>query len=133
MRALFRPNRQPAIGHSDAWVADQLVVIPSAFAFDSIEQVVSSVVPVDGLRLLEGERSGETHDFLRHVRPTAYTVTNMHGQLVRLPLPPLPYPIPLSPVTGLVATPKEMSNMLLACLQVRGLLRLAPRRVVRVS
>jgi hypothetical protein len=36
---------------------------------------------------------------------------------VRLPLPPLPYPIPLSPVTGLVATPEEMSRLLLACLQ----------------
>jgi len=36
---------------------------------------------------------------------------------VRLPLPPLPYPIPLSPVTGLVATPAEISRLLLACLQ----------------
>jgi hypothetical protein len=42
----------------------------------------------------------------------------MHGRLVRLPLPPLPYPIPLSPVTGLVATPTEISRLLLACLQV---------------
>jgi surfactin synthase thioesterase subunit len=59
----------------------------------------------------------DSSDFLKHMRPTAYTVTNMQGRRVRLPLPPLPYPIPLSPVTGLVATPKEISNMLLACLQ----------------
>ncbi|KAK3260801.1 hypothetical protein CYMTET_30263 [Cymbomonas tetramitiformis] len=69
---------------------------------------------------LPGEASSNTSPQSSARRPKAYSVTEvMHRKVERMLISSAASPPHLTPVTGLSATPTEMSRLLLACLQAK--------------